>query len=104
MSLDDIERAEVLKGPQGALFGRNTIGGAINIVTEKPNLSELSGVLKARVGSYGRTAFALAINGPIIEGKLAGKLSASPAGGRRPADLDDRRTEPEGGGLIPMDG
>ena len=77
MSLDDIERAEVLKGPQGNLFGRNTIGGAINVVTAKPNLSELSGVLKARAGSYGRTDFALGVNGPIIEGKLAGKLSAS---------------------------
>ncbi|CAN5735806.1 TonB-dependent receptor [soil metagenome] len=77
MSLDDIERAEVLKGPQGTLFGRNTIGGAINIVTEKPDLGELSGVLKARVGNYGRTDVALAINGPIIAGKLAGKLSAS---------------------------
>lgn len=77
MNLDDIARAEVLKGPQGTLFGRNTIGGAINIVTEKPNLTELSGVLKARVGSYGRTDFALGVNGPIVEGRLAGKLSAS---------------------------
>jgi iron complex outermembrane recepter protein len=59
-SLLGIERIEVLRGPQGSLFGKNTIGGAINIVTTKPTGSE-SGSIDLRVGSYwgvqGRAAY-----------------------------------------------
>lgn len=50
-SLMGIERIEVLRGPQGSLFGKNTIGGAINIVTHRPQGSN-SGSVDLRVGSY----------------------------------------------------
>ncbi|WP_082349940.1 TonB-dependent receptor [Novosphingobium sp. AAP1] len=49
--LPDVERVEVLKGPQGTLFGRNTIGGAISIVTHEPG-KEFKGSIDATTGSY----------------------------------------------------
>ena len=51
-SLFDIERVEVLKGPQGSLFGRNTEGGAVSMVLKKPT-GELGGRISAGVGNYG---------------------------------------------------
>lgn len=53
MSTLDIERVEVLRGPQGTQFGKNTTGGAINIITKKPD-AETNGSLTARLGSFGR--------------------------------------------------
>jgi len=49
----DIERVEILKGPQGSLFGRNTIGGAISIVTRRPD-SEFGGAMEVTLGSFNR--------------------------------------------------
>ena len=78
LSLEDIERVEVLKGPQGTLYGRNTIGGAINVITTDPRLSgEATGLIKLRAGSFKRADAAALINTPIVEDKLGLKLSAS---------------------------
>ncbi|MET0338089.1 MAG: TonB-dependent receptor plug domain-containing protein, partial [Caulobacter sp.] len=78
LSLEDIERVEVLRGPQGTLFGRNTIGGAINVVTTRPRTSgEVGGLLKTRLGEYGRRDYIASVNGPLVDGVLGGKLTAS---------------------------
>lgn len=70
--LFDLERIEVLKGPQGALFGRNTIGGAISVVTQKPS-DEFSGKASATVGNEGILRVQGLVTGPLTDG-LAGKL------------------------------
>ncbi len=51
-SLLDVERIEVLRGPQGTFFGRNTMGGAINITTRKPDLTEGFGKVTVEAGEY----------------------------------------------------
>ena len=72
----DIERVEVLRGPQGTLYGKNTIGGAINVVSTRPNTERFSARLRANFGNYERTDFAGLLTGPIAE-NLAGKFSFS---------------------------
>ena len=72
----DIERVEVLRGPQGTLYGKNTIGGAINIVSTKPDTEQFSAKLKANFGNYDRTDFAGLLTGPVSE-NIAGKFSFS---------------------------
>jgi iron complex outermembrane receptor protein len=70
----DVERIEVLKGPQGTLYGRNTIGGAINIITRRPG-DEIEGRIKVAAGNDDFYEVGGSISGPIVEGTLAGRLS-----------------------------
>jgi len=71
----DIERVEVLRGPQGTLYGRNSTGGAINFITAKPT-SELEGFVRAGYGSYQTGTLTGAVGGPLTE-TLLGRLSAN---------------------------
>ncbi len=71
----DVERVEVLRGPQGTLFGRNAIGGAIQIVTKKPN-SEFGGSVDTTFGSYGRVDVTGTVNFPVTDNFFA-KLTGS---------------------------
>lgn len=64
-ALLDIERIEVLKGPQGTLFGRNTSGGALSLVTKKPT-GFLEGTVKAGAGNYGSNNIEAHINLPEV--------------------------------------
>jgi iron complex outermembrane receptor protein len=79
LSMDvDIERIEVIKGPQGTLFGRNTIGGALNVVTTKPETTgDIVGTALIRIGDYGRKDFAVGVNGPLVDGKVGAKLAVA---------------------------
>jgi iron complex outermembrane recepter protein len=78
LSLPDVQQIEVLKGPQGTLWGRNSLGGAINIVTTQPSVSgPLQGTLEGRFGTYGRRDFSASINGPIVDDAIGGKFSIS---------------------------
>jgi iron complex outermembrane recepter protein len=68
LQLADIERIEILRGPQGTLFGRNTLAGAINIVTRRPDpRDELSGSVTASVGDYETYSLRASIYAPLSE-------------------------------------
>ena len=72
----DLQRVEILKGPQGTLYGRNATGGAINILPVQPRLGETSGYISATYGSYKTINADGAINVPLGE-HGAVRLSAS---------------------------
>ncbi|MDO6774378.1 TonB-dependent receptor [Shewanella sp. 10N.286.52.C2] len=74
--LHDIERIEVLRGPQGALYGKNAIGGAINIVTKQAT-DELEGSVQASIAEGSDKKVNAAISGPMIEDKAYYRLSAN---------------------------
>lgn len=65
----DVEQIEVLKGPQGALYGRSAIGGAINITTKMPE-DEFSGIITAGIGRRHARRLDASVSGPIIEDVL----------------------------------
>jgi len=68
----DVERVEVLRGPQGTLFGRNTIGGAIRVIARKPKVDEgLTGTFYAGYGNYDRLEIGGAVTIPIVADRLA---------------------------------
>ena len=71
--LGEIERIEVLRGPQGTLFGRNASAGLINIITVSPSF-ELGGNAEATYGNYDYYRLAGGITGPIIADKLAARI------------------------------
>lgn len=72
----DVERIEVLKGPQGTLYGRNVVGGAINVITQRPELDAFDASVSATVGNYGRLDGAGYLNLPFA-GDHAVRISAS---------------------------
>jgi iron complex outermembrane receptor protein len=69
----DLASAEVLRGPQGTLFGRNTIAGALNITTNKPTY-DYAGSLKVAYGNYGAISATAVANLPIVDDRLAMRL------------------------------
>jgi iron complex outermembrane receptor protein len=66
----DVERVEVLRGPQGTLFGRNTTGGAINLVNKRPT-GEFEGMARVRYGNYDAWEVTGVLNVPIVGDELA---------------------------------
>jgi iron complex outermembrane receptor protein len=65
----DIERIEVLRGPQGTLFGRNAMGGVVNIITKKPT-NRVSGFAEAGMGNLGLQRYSAGFKMPIVKDKL----------------------------------
>jgi iron complex outermembrane receptor protein len=73
--LNDIERVEVLRGPQGTLFGRNTTGGAISIITARP-VNHFEMIAQGEAGNYDYHSLGLILNVPLAEG-LAARVSGT---------------------------
>ncbi len=72
----DLERIEVVKGPQSALYGRNAFSGAINFVTKRPSdVFEAKSAMTA--GNRGKFAASGSVSGPLVDGTLAGRIGAS---------------------------
>ena len=71
--LYDVRQIEVLKGPQGALYGRNASGGAINITTMQPT-NELEGYARGGYGNGDNKAVSGVVSGPLVRDKLLGRL------------------------------
>lgn len=63
----DIERIEVLRGPQGTLYGRNTFGGTINIISKKPTFDQFEGNLMGLIGAYDRVKVEAVVNIPFSD-------------------------------------
>lgn len=75
--LVDLERLEILRGPQGTLFGRNTSAGALNISTKRPNLSEVEGFANASYGNYNFMNMQGGVSVPVAQDVAAIRLSGT---------------------------
>lgn len=105
--LDNLERVEVIKGPQSALFGRGTFAGAISYVTRKPT-NETTGRVKVIAGQYDNREISGFISGPIVKDLLLVELNArhyefggdyiNADSGKR--DLGDQRSNNFGGRVL----
>jgi iron complex outermembrane receptor protein len=67
----DMQQVEVLRGPQGTLFGRNTIGGAISVTTAKPDATDFFGTADMQYGNYNDVRPRLMVNVPLVDDQLA---------------------------------
>jgi len=104
--LSDVERIEVIKGPQVALYGRNAFGGAINVITRAPS-NDPSFRASTTVGQYDRLEGSAVASGPLVRDRLFGRLGVSYAerGGfytndLTGEDLDDRSAATLSGALL----
>lgn len=86
----DVEQIEVLRGPQGTLFGKNTTAGAFNVTTRKPDFNS-AGTFELSYGNLGFVQAKGAVTGPLIKDKLALRLSFN--GTHRDGTIYNTRTE-----------
>lgn len=88
--LMDIERIEVLRGPQGTLFGKNTTAGVVRIITKEPDTEIYEGNAQLVAGNLGALEARGSVNIPLVEGKLAARISGFSA--ERDGYIDNRLT------------
>lgn len=76
LDIYDVERIEVLRGPQGTLYGRNTIGGAVKFVSKAPD-DELAGNLEIAAGDFGQRRAQVSINVPLVQDRFFAKAAVA---------------------------
>ena len=74
-NLFDVDHIEVLRGPQGTLYGKNTIGGAVSIISRKPSTTDIKAMGSFTYGSYNQTLGNAYVSVPLIQDKLAISLA-----------------------------
>lgn len=77
LDLFDAARVETLRGPQGALFGRNAVGGAINVVSRRPDLGGFSGLGTVGYDDRERLVYRGVLNAPIVEDKIGARIAVT---------------------------
>ncbi|RVQ68787.1 TonB-dependent receptor [Croceicoccus ponticola] len=82
----DVERIEVLRGPQGTLYGRNSVGGTINVISRKPG-NDFEGKVQATYGNYNFARLEAYFGGPVVEDKIAASFAI--IGSRRDGYLEN---------------
>jgi len=92
----DIERVEVLRGPQGTLYGRNASGGLINVITADPKLGEVSGYAQGQLGNYNLRRLEGALNVPVSD---AAALRVAGYREKRDGYVDDGSSDSDSWGL-----
>src|SRR3546814_18550889 len=70
-----MERVEVLRGPQGTLYGRNATGGVVNLITAKPDFGGFEGNIKGEVGNYNSRRLMAMPNVPLVAAVLAVRVA-----------------------------
>jgi iron complex outermembrane receptor protein len=90
LNLGDVERIEVLRGPQGTLYGKNTTGGAVSIVSKKPDLNTFKATGSALYGSYNQILLNGYVSAPLVGDKVA--LSIAGQYDKRDGLVTDPRT------------
>ena len=75
LNLFDVQRVEVLRGPQGTLYGKNTIGGAVNVVSKKPDLDTIRGEAAVTYGRFDEVTAKGYVSAPLVTDKLALSLA-----------------------------
>lgn len=76
-TLYDLDRIEILRGPQGTLYGRNATGGAVNVITAKPDFNGVSGYGNFSYGNYNALTAQGALNLPLIDDKVAFRIAGT---------------------------
>ncbi|MDE0244947.1 MAG: TonB-dependent receptor, partial [Gammaproteobacteria bacterium] len=107
--LHDVGRVEILRGPQGTLFGRNSTSGSINIITAQPDTEALEGNVELDAGRFSRMGARAWINLPVNENvafRVSGMMEESDSYIQQEADRFDLAFDPDGDGNfeIPADG
>jgi iron complex outermembrane receptor protein len=71
----DVERIEVLRGPQGTLYGRNSVGGTINVISRAPSLTDAAADVQLMYGDYNFQRAEAAVSGPLVRDRFAASLA-----------------------------